>query len=167
MPPDGHDAMTAQSVPTAVALPVENAAGSTVRPEGSPVTPPPPPRIPVDTALIPGRTVEPIDLANVLRLAGARDLDIAVARQRVLQATADLSQARALWLPSLFFGPTWYRSDGQIQTVNGPVQTISRSSLFLGGTAALANTFPAPPPGTGLPSRERPQLGPANLRRDL
>jgi outer membrane protein TolC len=108
--------------------------------------------LPVDTTLIAGQVVQPIDLANALKLTGARDLDIAVARQRVLEGAADLSQARALWLPSLFYGPTWYRADGQIQTVSGPVQTISRSGLFLGGEAALANTFPGPPPGTGLPS---------------
>ena len=60
--------------------------------------------------------------------------------------------ARALWLPSLFYGPSWYRSDGQIQTVTGQVQTINRSALFLGGTAALANTIQGPPPGTGIPS---------------
>ena len=77
----------------------------------------------------------------------ARDLDIAIARQHILQAAADLNQARALWLPSLFYGPTWYRSDGQIQTVTGQVQTIDRSSLFLGGTAALANYHPRAPAG--------------------
>jgi outer membrane protein TolC len=114
--------------------------------------PPPPPHLPVDSALIPGRTVEPIDLANALKLAGVNQLDIATARQRILQAAADLSQARALWLPSLFYGPTWYRSDGQIQTVTGQLQTIDRSALFLGATAALANTIQGPPPGTGIPS---------------
>ena len=108
--------------------------------------------MPVDTTLIPGRAVEPIDLANALRLAGARDLDIVIARQRILQAAADLKQARALWLPSLFYGPAWYRADGQIQIDTGQVETIERSSLFLGATAALANSFPAPSQGTGFPS---------------
>jgi len=122
------------------------------RPDDMGATPAPPPRLPIDTALIPGRVVEPIDLANALRLAGARDLDIAVARQQVFAAAADLMAARALWLPSLFYGPSWYRSDGQIQTVTGQVQTINRSALFLGGTAALANTIQGPPPGTGIPS---------------
>jgi hypothetical protein len=61
----------------------------------------------VDTALIPGRTIQPIDLLSTLRLAGERDLDIAIARQRIDQALADLSNARALWLPSLFLGPTY------------------------------------------------------------
>ena len=85
-------------------------------------------------------------------MAEARDLDIAIARQRILQAAADLKQARALWLPSLFYGPAWYRADGQIQIDTGQVETIDRSSLFLGTTAALANSFPAPSPGTGFPS---------------
>jgi outer membrane protein TolC len=148
-----QNGMTAQSLPSALALPDVTkpdvpAPGS----EGTATTPSPPARLPIDTALIPGRTVEPIDLANALKLTGARDLDIAITRQRILEAAADLKQARALWLPSLFYGPTWYRADGQIQTVTGTVQTIDRSSLFLGATAALANSFPAPSPGTGFPS---------------
>jgi outer membrane protein TolC len=121
---------------------------------GQPVpgaTPPPPPRLPIDTTLIPGRTVEPIDLANALRLGGERAIDIAVARQQVNRAMAVLGQARSLWLPSLFYGPTWYRADGQVQTVTGQVQNVNRNSLYLGATAALANSFPAPSPGTGYP----------------
>jgi outer membrane protein TolC len=140
-------------MPTVVPLPGESEApDSAVSLENPAATPPPPPRLPVDTSLIPGRPVQPIDLANALKLAGVTELDIATARQRILQAAAELSQARALWLPSLFYGPSWYRSDGQIQTVNGQVQTIDRSALFVGGTAALANTIQGPPPGTGIPS---------------
>jgi outer membrane protein TolC len=101
--------------------------------------------------LFAGQVLQPIDLAGALRLAGARDVDIATARQRVFQAVADLEQARALWLPSIFIGPTWYRADGHIQDITGKVITADRSSLFLGGTAALANGFPAPSPGTGYP----------------
>jgi outer membrane protein TolC len=101
--------------------------------------------------LFAGQVFQPIDLAGALRLAGARDVDIATARQRMLQAVAELEQARALWLPSLFIGPTWYRADGHIQDITGRVITADRSSLFLGGTAALANGFPAPSPGTGYP----------------
>ncbi len=148
-----QDPMAASSLPAAAPLPASSrSADSTDSSASSTSTPPPPPHLPVDSTLIPGRRVEPIDLANALKLAGARDLDIAVARQRILQAAADLKQARSLWLPSIFYGPTWYREDGQIQTVAGPVQSISRSGLFLGGTAALANTMQGPPPGTGIPS---------------
>jgi len=106
---------------------------------------------PLDTPLVPGQPVEPIDLAGVLRLAGARDLDIAIARQQVFRSVADLQYARALWLPSLFIGPTWYRLDGQVQSINGKVITASRSSLFLGGLAASPNLYPSAPPGSGFP----------------
>jgi outer membrane protein TolC len=95
--------------------------------------------------------IQPIDLASALRLAGARDLDIATARQQVLQALGDLDEARGLWLPSLFTGPTYYRLDGQVQAINGQVMTVDRGSLFLGTTASLANSFPAAPPGSGFP----------------
>jgi len=101
--------------------------------------------------LVPGQTLVPIDLAGALRLAGARDLDIAITRQQVWRAIADLQQARAMWLPSLFLGPTWYRMDGKVQAIDGRIQTVSRSSLFLGGLAASANSFPAAPPGSGFP----------------
>jgi outer membrane protein TolC len=78
-------------------------------------------------------------------------LDIATARQQVLQALGDLDEARGLWLPSLFTGPTYYRLDGQVQAIDGRVVTVDRSSLFLGTTASLANSFPAAPPGSGFP----------------
>ncbi len=95
--------------------------------------------------------VQPIDLSSALRLAGARDLDIATARQQVMQSLGELDEARGLWLPSLFTGPTYYRLDGQVQSINGQIQTVSRNSLFLGTTASLANSFPAAPPGSGFP----------------
>ncbi len=104
----------------------------------------------LDTSLIPGRSIEPIDLPNALRLAGVRELDIAIARRRMNQALADLQFAWAQWLPSLFLGPTWYRADGQVQTVNGPVENVNRSSLFIGGVAATtAPGYAAASPGTG------------------
>lgn len=105
----------------------------------------------IDTTLIPGRKIEPIDLVTTLRLAGERDVDIAIARQRISQSLAELDRARSLWLPSLFLGPTYYRADGQVQTVTGEVINVNRSSLFLGGTATLPNGFPAPSAGTGYP----------------
>jgi outer membrane protein TolC len=122
-------------------------------PEPSPRSPnaPKPAIDPQVVPLFPGQVLQPIDLANALRLAGARDLDIATARQRVCQALGDLDQARGLWLPSLFTGPTYYRLDGQVQAINGQIITTSRQSLFVGTTASLANSFPAAPPGSGFP----------------
>ena len=104
-----------------------------------------------EVALFPGQVIQPIDLANTLRMAGGRDLDIATARQRVARSLADLQEARGLWLPSFFTGPTFYSLNGQVQAINGQVQTVHRDSLSLGTTATLANSFPAPPPGSGYP----------------
>ena len=103
--------------------------------------------------LTPGQWIEPIDLASALKLAGVRDLDVAIARERVIIALAELDQAKALWLPSLFLGPQWNRHDGQAQVVEGTVRNISKSSLFLGGSAAAG------------PNSAGPVLagGPANL----
>lgn len=101
--------------------------------------------------LISGQPIRPIDLAGTLRLAGGRNLDIEIARRLVFRAVADLQAARALWLPSLFIGPTWYREDGQIQTISGQVINANRSSLFFGGLATGPNSYPANPPGSGFP----------------
>jgi outer membrane protein TolC len=102
--------------------------------------------------LIPGQVIEPIDLGGALRLAGARDLDIALARERACQAVAELNQARVLWLPSLFVGPSWIRHDGQAQMVEGPVKSISKSSLFLGANAAAGSSAFSPVPAGGPPA---------------
>lgn len=101
------------------------------------------------TPLIVGQVIQPIDLPGALRLAGAQDLDIAIARERVYQAVAELQQARVQWLPSLYIGPNWIRHDGQAQVVEGPVRTISKSSLFLGATAAAGSSVSGPVPAGG------------------
>ena len=54
-----------------------------------------------------------------------------------------------LWLPSIYLGPNWIRHDGQVQTVQGQIQTISKSSLFLGGTAAAGSSVSGPIPAGG------------------
>jgi outer membrane protein TolC len=121
-------------------------------PAGLPGEPAPPTRVDgLGAPLFPGQIVQPIDLASTLRMAGGRDLDIATARQRVLRSLADLQEARGLWLPSFFTGPTFYSLNGQVQEINGKVDTVHRDSLSLGTTATLANSFPAPPPGSGYP----------------
>lgn len=99
--------------------------------------------------LVPDQEIHPIDLAAALKLAGARDLDVAIARSRVAAAAADVRHARALWLPSMFIGPNWIRHDGQAQVVEGPVRTISKSSLFLGATAAGGSSVSGPIPAGG------------------
>jgi outer membrane protein TolC len=116
-------------------------------PSAQPITPPPS-RV-LDLRTRTARPIYPINLAGALRLAGARDLDIAIARERIAKAVADLAGARVLWLPSFFIGPSWARHDGQIQDNKGNVFTTSRSSFFIGGNASAGGAVYATPPGGG------------------
>ena len=104
------------------------------------------------TPLVPGQVIQPIDLPGALRLAGARDLDIAIARERVCQSLAELEQARVLWLPSLYVGPNWIRHDGQVQTVQGQVQTHQQE--------LAVPRRRRPPPVRASPARSRPAAPP-------
>jgi outer membrane protein TolC len=117
------------------------------RPEPTSVATPPGDAL--GTPLIPDQLIRPIDLPCALRLAGANDLDIAIARERVAKSLAELQQARVMWLPSIYIGPNWIRHDGQAQVVEGQVRTISKSSLFLGGTAAAGSSVSGPVPAGG------------------
>ena len=102
-------------------------------------------------ALIP-RPGRPADRpGQALRMAGGRDLDIATARQQVLRSLAELQEAAGSGCPASSPGPTFYSLNGQVQAINGQIQTVHRDSLSLGTTATLANSFPAPPPGSGYP----------------
>jgi outer membrane protein TolC len=100
-------------------------------------------------ATIDSDTIEPIDWLTVIRLSGERDLDIGIARERLGMALAELEESRTLLLPSLYLGPNWIRHDGQAQLVDGKVRSISKSSLFLGGTAAGGQGVTGPVPAGG------------------
>jgi outer membrane protein TolC len=84
--------------------------------------------------------VYPIDLPSALALGGANNLQIAIAAERVNQAAARLAGARALWIPSLSAGAVYNNHAGRIQATEGEVLEASRSSLFVGGGAAVGNS---------------------------
>ena len=79
----------------------------------------------------------PIDLATVLRLAGAQNWNVELAAERVREARAVAEAADAYWMPSLIGGLGFTRHDGQLQATSGATSDVSRSSLFVGGGAAL------------------------------
>ncbi|GIW82266.1 MAG: hypothetical protein KatS3mg105_4073 [Gemmatales bacterium] len=79
----------------------------------------------------------PIDLGTAFRLAGANNLQIALALERIEQAQARLAGARALWLPDLQGGVGYNVHDGRIQDTQGAIVDVRRSSLFAGGGANL------------------------------
>ena len=81
-------------------------------------------------------TVYPIDLATALRLAGAQNLDVAIARERVKEAKAQHEQARMQFLPWLTPGVGYKRHDGNIQDVAGNIFEASKQSYTVGGALA-------------------------------
>lgn len=88
----------------------------------------------------PGADRFPIDLPTALRLAGASNLQIAIAAERINEAEARLQGSKAAWLPSLYGGAGYTRHNGQIQDTRGEVIEVTRSSLFVGGGPALGST---------------------------
>jgi outer membrane protein TolC len=95
--------------------------------------------------------IYPIDLPSVLALAGASNLQIALATERVNAAAARADAAQALWIPSLSGGVVYNNHSGQIQATEGEVLNVNRNSLFVGGGAVLGNS-PANG-GSGGPAR--------------
>ncbi len=91
--------------------------------------PPTPVRPPV---LAPGDRPLAINLPTALKLAEVQPLDIAVASERIEQAAAQLRQAQALWLPTVYLGTDYARHDGQIQDVNGNIVGTSKGALMVG-----------------------------------
>ncbi|MDE3068970.1 MAG: TolC family protein [Verrucomicrobiota bacterium] len=65
----------------------------------------------------------PIDLPTALRLAGAQNLDVQIARDRLKEAQADRASALEKFFPWLAPGVSYHRRDGVAQAV--PAGTIS------------------------------------------
>jgi outer membrane protein TolC len=87
-----------------------------------------------------GHADEPlkIDLATALRLADERNLDVAIYYQRVAAASAALTQARLLAVPTIRAGAAQDQHHGTIQEVAGTVIDADRASRFTGVGAGLS-----------------------------
>ena len=62
-----------------------------------------------------------INLETALRLAGAQNLDVQIARERVKEAKAQHEQAREQFFPWIAPGLGYKRHDGNIQDVSGNI----------------------------------------------
>ncbi len=100
---------------------------------------------------LPSADAFPIDLSGALRLGGANNLQIELARQRVREAETHWTEARAALLPSLWLGVGYNKHDGRLQETEGPILEVSRNSLFVGGGAGLDGSSVAG--GSSGPSR--------------
>ncbi len=81
----------------------------------------------------PGRTAsQPIDLPTALRLAGAQNLDVQIARERLREAQAQHDAALYNFFPWLTPGVGYRRHDGRIQDVTGNIFDTSKQQLTPG-----------------------------------
>src|SRR3974390_55830 len=81
--------------------------------------------------------VYPIDLPTTLRLAGAQNLDIQIARERLKEATANRDSAIEQFFPWLARGLTYPRRDGVAQSVpSGVISDAHYQSYSPGATLA-------------------------------
>lgn len=77
-----------------------------------------------------------LDLATALRLAGAQNLDVQIARERQLEAEARQEEARQRFFPFISPGIGYRRHDGRIQAVAGDTLDTRKQSLQAGVTLA-------------------------------
>jgi outer membrane protein TolC len=80
---------------------------------------------------------QPISLPAVLRLAGAKNLDVKLAAERVAEAQAQHEAAWMQWFPYATPGISFRRHEGNIQTVDGQIIDADKQSLTLGAAVTL------------------------------
>ncbi|MBI4624643.1 MAG: TolC family protein [Verrucomicrobia bacterium] len=73
-----------------------------------------------------------IDLSTALRLAGASNLDVEIAREKVVEARAASDSARARYFPWIAPSIAVRRHEENIQAVNGPILDADKQSLSVG-----------------------------------
>src|SRR5438128_6161560 len=80
-----------------------------------------------------------IDLPSALRLAGARNIDIQLAREKLAEAYAAEESAIERFFPWVAPGVTYRRHDNLIQNTEGTIEEVHKQSYAPGGTV-LAQT---------------------------
>src|SRR5437870_6201026 len=75
-----------------------------------------------------------IDLPSALRLAGARNLDVQIAREKVAESYAAEESAMERFFPWLAPGVTYRRHDNLIQNTEGLIEEVHKQSYAPGGT---------------------------------
>ncbi|HKC13717.1 MAG TPA: TolC family protein [Vicinamibacteria bacterium] len=81
--------------------------------------------------------VYPIDLATALRLAGAKSVDIQIARERLQAAKGNATSAATQFLPWFSATANYRRHGGLIQDVVGNIVEADKTSYALGGAINL------------------------------
>lgn len=83
-----------------------------------------------------------IDLPTTLKLAGAQNLNVRLAREKFAEATANNESATLQFFPWLAPGVTYHRRDGQAQSVpSGVISDAHFQSYTAGATLAAQTTW--------------------------
>lgn len=80
--------------------------------------------------------VRVIDLPTVLQLAGAKSLDVQLAREQLTEAKAKHEIARERFFPWIMPGFAYRRHDGQLQDVTGNLFSTSKQSYGVGANVS-------------------------------
>lgn len=80
---------------------------------------------------------QPIDLPTALRLAGAQNLDVKIARERLAEAKANHQSAVSEFFPWLSPGITYRQHDDKIQDVEGNIIDVNKHSYAPGATVGV------------------------------
>lgn len=78
------------------------------------------------------RLPDVIDLPTALRLAGAQNLDVQLAREKLAEARANRDSAQLQFFPWLSPGVSYRRHDGRIQSTEGDILDVSKQSYAPG-----------------------------------
>lgn len=84
------------------------------------------------SAMAHAETTATIDLATALRLAGANNPDVELARNAVRQAEAKHAEIRNKFFPWFTVGAGYHRLDGNTQDVVGNITSVSKQSYQAG-----------------------------------
>jgi outer membrane protein TolC len=77
-----------------------------------------------------------IDLPSALRLAGAQNLDVQLAREKLAEARAEQESAIERFFPWVAPGVTYRRHDNLIQNTEGLIEEVQKQSYAPGATVA-------------------------------
>ena len=83
------------------------------------------------------RAALPIDLPTALRLGGAQNLDVQIARERLAEAKANHRSAVAQFFPWVSPGITYRQHDDKIQDVAGNILEVHKYSYAPGATVGV------------------------------
>ncbi len=82
-------------------------------------------------------TAQPIDLPTTLRLAGAQNLDVQIARERLVEAKANHASAVANFFPWVAPGISYRQHDGKLQDVQGNIIDVHKHSYEPGAALRM------------------------------